>query len=128
MRRQFSSLFTAAFNLKTGGCMTAAIAATLILTACQQQFQTPADLLFAPTYNLGPQGVPMPWGTKYDCRSFQGTGWKGITGGVIDDLDRRWPISQAACFKTKSECKAYVRLMHGYIDQPTFMGCRPIND
>ncbi len=82
-------------------------------------------LLSAPTFSKDRQSIPTPYNTPYDCRSFTGSGWKGIAGGRVIDFDDRFFISQAGCFRTKKECQAYLTLMGSYIDIPRFMGCRP---
>ena len=126
MRRSLRSLIPAAPSRKVSIHIATFLVTVSGLTACQTQIQQPSDLLFAPTFSKSEAYTPHPWGTQYDCRKFQGSGWKGITGGTVKDFGRRRQISQAACFKKKSECEAYVTLMRRYIDQPKFMGCRPI--
>ncbi|MEP4770960.1 MAG: hypothetical protein ABJY83_23885 [Roseibium sp.] len=125
MRHMLSSLFNTAIKHKTGGRIAAVMAVAFALAACQPQFQTPSDLLFAPTFSKSRESIPNPAGTQYDCRTFEGSGWQGITSGVVIDFDNRINISRAGCFKTKAECEAYVTLMSGYIDQQRFMRCRP---
>ncbi|MEP3045839.1 MAG: hypothetical protein ABJL55_12755 [Roseibium sp.] len=126
MHHQIRTLLFSALDRLSGGKTAALLAVTLGLSACQPQIQTPSDLLFAPTFSKSWSAIPRPAGTQYDCRTFKGSGWEGITGGVIYDSDRRYNMSQAGCFKTKPECEAYLMLMRGYIDQPRFIKCRPI--
>lgn len=101
------------------------IAACIGLTACQSQFQQPSDLLFAPTFSKTPQNIPNTYQTAYDCRTFTGSGWKGIAGGRVFDFDRRYPVSRAGCFKTQAECQAFLTVMRQYIDMPNYMRCNP---
>lgn len=104
---------------------TVVAAAALTLVACQQQFQTPSDLLFAPTFNKTRQNLPYTQNTQYDCRHFTGNGWKGIASGVVYDFSNRYQISQAGCFKTQQECLAWLSAMRSYIDVPRFIRCNP---
>jgi hypothetical protein len=94
------------------------------LAACQQ-YSSPADLLFAPSYNSGPGSIPVIAGTQYDCRTFQGSGWKGIAGGRADNWGNPFPVSRAACFQTREECQAFLNLMSGYIDYQPYLRCQP---
>ena len=104
---------------------TVVAAVALTLVACQQQFQTPSDLLFAPTFNKTRQNLPYTQNTQYDCRHFTGNGWKGIASGVVFDFSNRYQISQAGCFKTQQECLAWLSAMRSYIDVPHFIRCNP---
>ncbi len=95
------------------------------LAACQQQFQTPSDLLFAPTFSKNRSDIPYTQGTKFDCRNFSGSGWKGIASGVVYNFDQRYQISQAGCFASQQECTAWLYVMRSYIDVPRFIRCNP---
>ena len=99
--------------------------AVLAMTGCQQQFQTPSDLLFAPTFTKNRQYFPYTQNTRYDCRNFSGSGWKGIASGVVYDFSDRYTVSQAGCFSTQEECIAWLSFMRSYIDVPRFIGCNP---
>ncbi len=103
------------------------IVAALGVAACQPQIQQPSDLLFAPTFSKSRQNYPETYGTKYDCRTFQGSGWKGISSGTIYDFDRRDFISQAGCFASKPECEAWLVFMSGWIDVARYSRCNPHN-
>lgn len=99
--------------------------ATLGLVACQSQFQTPSDLLFAPTFSKARQNLPYTRNTPYDCRTFTGSGWKGIAGGTVYDFDNRYQTSQAGCFQTQDQCLAWLSVMRSFIDVPSFIRCNP---
>ena len=103
----------------------AALSAAVFLVSCQSQFQQPSDLLFAPTFSKSRQNIPYTYNTPYDCRSFTGSGWKGIASGKVNNFDQTYLISQAGCFKTQKECEAWIFYMRGYIDIPRFMRCNP---
>ena len=125
MPRPIRSAIQTARRLRSGLRIAPVLALSLGLAACQSQFQQPSDLLFAPTFSKSRQNIPNTYNTPYDCRTFTGTGWKGIAGGVVYDFDRRDLISQAGCFKTESECQAWLAVMRGYIDVPRFIRCNP---
>ncbi|MEM9631300.1 MAG: hypothetical protein AAGA50_08245 [Pseudomonadota bacterium] len=125
MPRPIRSALEAARRLKTGLRIAPAIAATFALAACQSQFQQPSDLLFAPTFSKTRQNIPYTYNTPYDCRTFTGSGFKGIAGGVVYDFDKRYVISQAGCFQSQQECQAWLSVMRSYIDVPRFIGCQP---
>lgn len=99
-------------------------AAALAMAGCQQ-YQTPSDLLFAPTFSRARQDIPYTYNTQYDCRTFTGSGWRGIASGRVRDFGDKFQISQAGCFTSQEECIAWLRFMRTYIDVPRFMGCRP---
>lgn len=115
--------FQSAVSASKTGLRATVIAAALALAACQNQFQTPSDLLFAPTFSKDLGNIPYTYNTPYDCRSFTGSGWKGIASGRVINFDRRYQISQAGCFKTEQECQAWLFYMRDYIDVPRFMRC-----
>lgn len=116
------SLFRAD-RLKTGLKTLPAVLAILALTACQTETVGVSNLLFGPSFSKGRQYIPNTYNTKYDCRTFKGSGWKGIASGKVQDFDRIFMISQAGCFQTKNECQAWLMLMRGYIDVPRFIRC-----
>ncbi|CTQ59169.1 MAG: hypothetical protein RIE06_28595 [Roseibium album] len=125
MDRQFRTRTQVSRRFKAT-CRSFLVAVAAIgLAACQQQFQTPSDLLFAPTFNKTRQNLPYTQNTQYDCRNFSGTGWKGIASGVVYDFSNRYQISQAGCFKTQQECQAWLSVMRSYIDVPRFIRCNP---
>ncbi|MBO9419751.1 MULTISPECIES: hypothetical protein [Stappiaceae] len=93
------------------------------LSACQ--IQSPSDILFAPTYNTDRGSIPVVSGTQYDCRTFQGSGWKGIAGGRAANWGEPFPVARTACFKTRDECQAFLTLMSGYIDYQPYYRCQP---
>ncbi len=101
--------------------------ATFALVACQSQsqFQTPSDLLFAPTFSKTRQNLPYTRNTPYDCRTFTGSGWKGIASGTVYDFSDRYQTSQAGCFKTQQQCLAWLSAMRSFIDVPRFIRCNP---
>lgn len=99
--------------------------ATFGLVACQSQFQTPSDLLFAPTFSKTRQNLPYTRNTPYDCRTFTGSGWKGIASGTVYDFSDRYQTSQAGCFKTQDQCLAWLSAMRSFIDVPRFIRCNP---
>lgn len=96
---------------------------TLGLSACQ--IQSPSDLLFAPTWDTSRANIPNTYGTQYDCRTFQGSGWKGIAGGRSNDFDHGISVSVAGCFQTHEECQAFLALMSGYLYFQQYMRCQP---
>jgi len=116
---------TSGSGAKTGLRLAAAVAAAIVLAGCQPQIQTASDLLFAPTFSKSRQNIPNTHNTAYDCRTFTGTGWKGIASGQVINFEKKFMISQAGCFKTQQECKAWILHMRGYIDVPRFMRCNP---
>jgi len=125
MPPRFHSPASAARGLKTGLRVATVLAATIGLAACQSQIQTPSDLLFAPTFSKNRSDIPYTSNTRYDCRAFTGSGWKGIASGRIHNFGENYQISQAGCFKTQSECQAWLVVMRGYIDIPRFIRCAP---
>jgi len=104
---------------------TAAVLALAFGLAACQQFQTPSDILFAPTWDNDRSSIPITYGTAYDCRNFQGSGWKGIAGGRASNFDETFPVSRAGCFKTQEECQAFLGLMSSYITTQLYMRCQP---
>jgi len=115
-------------SLKTGLRFAATLVAGLSLAACQQYQSSDGlvyDLLFTPTFAKNRQDLPYTYNTPYDCRTFQGSGWKGIAGGVVINFDKKYRISEAGCFKTQAECQAYLAVMRGYIDVPRYIRCNP---
>ncbi len=100
-------------------------AAALGVAACQPQITKPSDILFAPTFSKTRQNIPYTYNTKYDCRTFTGSGWKGIASGRVNNFDNSFKISQAGCFTSQAECQAWITYMSGYIDVPRFMRCNP---
>lgn len=111
-------------TLKAGSRLAVGLALALSLASCQQ-FQKPSDLLFAPTFNKSRQNIPYTYNTPYDCRSFSGSGWKGIASGRVYNFSNSYLISEAGCFKTEQECLAYLTVMRSYIDQPRYIRCNP---
>ncbi|MTI06110.1 hypothetical protein E1180_11360 [Roseibium denhamense] len=101
-----------------------ALVSVCALASCQQ-IQTPSDLLFAPTFSQSREQFPYTANTPYDCRTFSGSGWKGIAGGTVSDFGDRYPVAQTGCFKTRQESEAYLNIMRSYITTQTFIGCRP---
>ncbi|MTH97949.1 hypothetical protein [Roseibium sp. RKSG952] len=98
-----------------------------LLAGCQaggSAEQLADTVLFAPTPNAS-RNVPTTYNTPYDCRSFEGTGWKGIAGGQRQLFSDSWSVSQAGCFKTQQECQAFLAVMRQYITRPGYIGCRP---
>ncbi|WP_299816692.1 hypothetical protein [uncultured Roseibium sp.] len=124
MYRIIRSSLPAARGLKTGLHLAAVLTSALGMAACQQ-YQTPSDLLFAPGFSTTRQSIPYTYNTPYDCRNFSGSGWKAIASGLVHNFGDQYRISQAGCFKTQSECQAYLSVMHSYIDVPRFMRCNP---
>lgn len=124
MPRNSRSPVQAARGLKTGLRFAALATAALSLAACQQ-YQTPSDLLFSPTFNKSRQNIPYTYNTPYDCRTFQGSGWKGIAAGRVVNFSQKYVISEAGCFPTRQECEAYLSLMRSYIDVPRYIRCNP---
>ncbi|WP_157738814.1 hypothetical protein [Labrenzia sp. VG12] len=110
-------------GLKARLRVVATLSAALLMAGCQSQFQQPSDLLFAPTFSKTRQNIPYTYNTPYDCRTFTGSGWKGIASGKVNNFDQTYLISQAGCFKTQQECEAWIFYMRGYIDIPRFMRC-----
>lgn len=96
------------------------------LSACQ--FQTPSDILLAPTYDT--RYVPQTYNTAYDCRKFktrgQTSGWRGIVGGKKFDFEKTHNVSREGCFETAKECQAFLLLMSGYIEMTIYSRCQPI--
>ncbi len=103
-----------------------AIGFAVSVAACQE-YQKPSDLLFAPTPDNGRGNIPVTYGTKYDCRTFQGSGWKGIAGGRVSHFDESFPVSRAGCFPTENECQTFLMLMSGYITYNPYLKCQPYN-
>lgn len=124
MHRQIRDKTHRTSTFRTGSRLAAGLAIVLSLASCQQ-FQTPEDLLFAPTFNKSRQNIPYTYNTPYDCRSFAGSGWKGIAGGRVYNFSNSYVISEAGCFKTQKECLAYLTVMRTYIDQPKYIRCNP---
>lgn len=93
------------------------------LSACQ--IQSPSDLLFGSTWDTSRANIPNTYGTQYDCRTFQGSGWKGIAGGRSNDLDQGMSVSVAGCFHTLDECQAFLALMSSYLYFQEYMRCNP---
>lgn len=127
MSRRSHSPASAARGLKTGLRLAATLAASLGLAACQSQFQTPSDLLFAPTFSKNRSDIPYTRNTPYDCNTFSGSGWKGIAGGRVHNFGQDYQLSQAGCFRSQSECQAWLLVMRSYIDVPRYMRCAPHN-
>ncbi|MCK7612766.1 hypothetical protein [Roseibium sediminicola] len=125
MSRRIHSPAAATSGLKTGMRVTAVLAVSLALGACQSQFQKPSDLLFAPTFSKNRSDLPYTANTQYDCRAFTGNGWKGIASGRIHNFGQDYQLSQAGCFKSQNECQAWLMVMRGYIDVPRYMRCAP---
>ncbi|MTI42678.1 hypothetical protein JM93_00860 [Roseibium hamelinense] len=101
--------------------------AVVTLAGCQAgggAEQLADTVLFAPTPNAS-RNVPATYGTPYDCRTFQGSGYKGIAGGKRQLFSQSWNVSRAGCFKTEQECQAFLVVMRQYIDIPGYIGCRP---
>ncbi len=128
MFRHSHSSSLAVRGLKTGARLVAALAAAVSMAACQpypSSGNLVEDLLFSPTFTKNRQDLPTTYNTPYDCRSFTGSGWKGIASGVVHNFDQNYQISQAGCFKTQQECQAYLAVMRSYIDIPRFIRCNP---
>lgn len=125
MRLPFRQKILAAFGPARFARCACVAGAAFALTACQPQFQSPSDLLFAPTFSKTRQNLPYTQGTQYDCRSFSGAGWKGIAAGVVNDFGNRYQVSQAGCFKSQETCLAWLSAMRSYIDVPRFIRCNP---
>ncbi|WP_269581411.1 hypothetical protein [Roseibium sp. Sym1] len=119
------SHFSALRRMNAGLRVAAVLSMAVALVACQSQFQKPSDLLFAPTFNKTRQEIPYTYNTPYDCRSFSGSGWKGIASGRVENFDLSYLISQAGCFKSQQECRAWILYMRSYIDMPRYMRCEP---
>ncbi|MCX2722221.1 hypothetical protein [Roseibium salinum] len=124
MNRNTCSLAQVARGLKSR-LRFAALAVTAVSLAACQQYQTPEDLLFAPTFNKSRQNIPYTYNTPYDCRTFTGSGWKGIAAGRVVNFSQKYLISEAGCFRTRQECEAYLSLMRSYIDVPRYIRCSP---
>jgi hypothetical protein len=131
MRRPIHRHLPSIRGLTRGLRVAAVFAAGLSLAACQA-YDTSAGtggvvetLLFSPTFAKNRQNIPYTYNTPYDCRSFTGSGWKGIAGGRVQNFDQSYMISQAGCFKTQNECQAWLSFMRGYIDIPNYMRCNP---
>ncbi|MBN9671155.1 hypothetical protein [Roseibium aggregatum] len=122
-RRLFDPVFSGK-RLKSGLRLFAGAAAIFSLAACQQT-PTVEDLLFAPTVSATRASIPSTYNTPYDCRSFTGSGWKGIASGRVDRFSGNFLFSNAGCFKTKAECQAYLNIMSGYIIQTRYLRCAP---
>lgn len=118
-----------AHGLKKGLRLVPMMAAALSLAACQSYDTSGGNvvetLLFSPTFTKNRQDIPSTYNTPYDCRSFTGSGWKGIAGGKVFNFGQKYIISQAGCFKSEGECKAWLSIMSGYIDQPRYIRCNP---
>jgi len=124
MSRHTSDPVTAGDRLASGLRSVACLAAALGLAACQQT-PTVEELLFAPTVSASRASVPTTYNTPYDCRTFTGSGWKGIASGRVDRFSGNYVLSEAGCFKTRNECQAYLALMSGYIVRTRYMRCAP---
>ncbi|TYC52258.1 hypothetical protein FMN50_18050 [Rhodobacterales bacterium] len=109
---------------KSGLRLAAGLGLAFSVAACQQ-FEKPSDLLFAPTFNKSRMNIPYLYNTEYDCRTFTGSGWKGIASGTVNNFSQSYVISEAGCFKSQNECQAYLAIMHRYIDRPRFIRCNP---
>ncbi|WP_428649937.1 hypothetical protein [Roseibium sp.] len=132
MFRLIRTPFPAVRGLKTGLItalrLTPALVAAAGLAACQptqSSGRLVEDLLFSPTFTKNRQDIPYTYNTPYDCRSFTGSGWKGIASGVVHNFGQKYQLSQAGCFRTQQECQAYLAVMRGYIDIPYFIRCNP---
>lgn len=101
-----------------------AVIATFAVALAGCQYNTPEGLLFGPTYDDA--YVPQTYNTPYDCRGFQGGGYRGTVAGKVFDFDRTRNASRVACFRTQSECQAFLGGMSGYIDQIIYSRCQPV--
>jgi hypothetical protein len=125
MQRTCRSPFSAIRRVNAGLRVAAVLSLAVGLGSCQSQFQKPSDLLFAPTFAKNRQDIPYTYNTPYDCRSFSGSGWKGIASGRVENFDQNYVISQAGCFQSQQECRAWILYMRNYIDMPRYMRCEP---
>lgn len=101
-----------------------ALAASLssVLAGCQ--YQSAGDLLFKPTLSYG--DVPQTYNTPYDCRSFEGQGWKGTVGGKYSSFDQTRNLTRVGCFKTLPECKAFLGIVGGQVQMIIYSRCEEI--
>lgn len=130
MRRKSHSQLHSVRGLASRLRLAVAFTAALGLAACQSYDTSSSGnvveaLLFTPTFAKNRQDIPYTYNTPYDCRTFAGSGWKGIAGGNVKNFDQTYAISQAGCFKTQNECQAWLFFMRGYIDVPNYMRCNP---
>lgn len=115
----------AASRRKAGTRIAAALAALLIVPAGQANARAITDLLFGPSISKDRNALPNTYGGRYDCRRFSGDGWKGIASGRVINFGENYMVSQAGCFLDRTECRAWLMMMSGFIDQPRYMRCDP---
>ena len=92
------------------------------LAGCQ--YQSAEDLLFKPTATY--YSIPQTYGTQYDCRSFEGPGWKGRVAGKYTSFDMTGNVSRVGCFKTLPECKAFLTYIGGFIQIGIYSRCEDV--
>lgn len=106
----------------------AAILATgFLLAACQQQQLTMLgyDISNQPFPSPYSGIVPQTYGTPFDCRTFSGTGWKGISAGTVYYGDTQRAVSQAGCFQARAQCEDWLSFMKGYMASWRYFRCEP---
>ncbi|GGB50509.1 hypothetical protein GCM10011316_23290 [Roseibium aquae] len=98
------------------------MALAVFLAGCQ--YQSADDLLFKPV--VTPDNAPETYGTQFSCRGFQGPGYKGTAAGQYFDFGVTRNFSRVGCFKTQSDCQAFLNYMSGFIDQVVYSRCQPV--
>jgi len=96
----------------------------LVLTVSACQYQSAEDLLLKPV--VTPGNAPQTYGTEFSCRGFQGPGFKGTAAGQYFDFGVTRNFSRVGCFKSQSECQAFLSYMNGFIDQVIYSRCQQI--
>ena len=85
------------------------------------------SLLFAPTYDH--DYVPRTTGTRYDCRNAVAqygaeNVWYGLIGGRKKVDFKTRPFSRDGCFRSRSECRAFLTYVSGFLNQTFTRECR----
>jgi len=99
-----------------------ALLLVLAVSACQ--YNSAGDLLLKPV--VTPGNAPQTYGTQFSCRGFQGPGYKGIAAGKYFDFDNARNFTRVGCFKSQSECQAFLSYMSGFIDQVIYSRCEQV--
>ncbi|EFO29033.1 dynein light chain 1,cytoplasmic [Roseibium sp. TrichSKD4] len=101
------------------GCVAAF---SVFLVGCQNQNFD--DFLSNPTPSF--RSIPQTYNTRYDCRSFNGPGWKGTVGGKYAAFGENRNVTRVGCFKTLPECKTFLGYISGMIQITIYSRCQEI--